>query len=72
LWRRRTAIAFLAVPIPLRPGRALVARDSIEVLVFFEEVRDVKKCVTLQPQIDECRLHSGEDARYAAFVYAAR
>ncbi len=40
------------------------------VVVFFQlhEVGDVKECIALEADIDESRLHSGKDARDAAFV----
>jgi hypothetical protein len=38
------------------------------IFLLFQKVGDVEKCVTLQPYIDECRLHTGKDARNTAFV----
>jgi hypothetical protein len=45
--------------------------DLLEVfLVFllFEEIGDVKEGIAFESNVDECRLHSREDPRYAAFV----
>ena len=54
------------------PQRTLVTGDPVEVLVLFEEIRDVEERVALQAHIDKCRLHSGQDARDAPFVDTAR
>ena len=40
--------------------------------LFFQKIGDVKECVPLQPDINECRLHSGQNARDTAFVNGTR
>ncbi len=56
----------------LSPQRTLVAGNPVEILVFFEEVRDVQERVPLQPYIDKCRLHPGQDTRDAPLMDTAR
>ena len=51
--------------------RAFVAGDFVEVFVFFEEIGHIEKRVALQPQIDEGRLHAGQDAGDTSFMNAA-
>jgi hypothetical protein len=66
-----TTISFARLPIAgftRFPGRPLVARDLVEVLVFLKEVGDVQERVALQPQVHERRLHSRQNAGDSSFV----
>jgi hypothetical protein len=57
----------------LRRRRAVgitVAMAVIVVFEVFENVADVQESVAVEADIDERGLHSGEDARNAAFVDA--
>jgi len=69
--RRRLGRASLTMEIAFA-RRTLLARDLVEVLVFFKEIGDVEKRVSFQAEIDEGRLHSWQNARHAAFMNAAR
>ena len=60
----------IAIPFPVT-HRALVAGDLVEIVVLFEEVRNVEKRVALESYIDESRLHSGQDARDAPLMNTA-
>jgi hypothetical protein len=54
----------------LRTFRPLIARDVVDVLVVFQEVRHVQERVPLQSQIHERRLHPGQNACDASFMNA--
>src|SRR5271165_1304405 len=43
----------------------------IVIFEVFEDVADVQERVSIQPNVDECRLHAGQDPRYFSFVDAA-
>jgi len=66
---RRPSISIsIAVPVP-RVGRTFVAGYAIDVFVFFlEEIRYVQKCIALQADVYERRLHARQHARHAALV----
>ena len=80
---RRTAVP-IAVPVPLVPvtfpvplvtilaNGTVIGAHLIKVFMFLEEVGHVEKRVALQAEIHECRLHSGEHARDASLMNAAR
>jgi hypothetical protein len=68
--------ASISIPIPAPAALAftdwaLIAGDLIEILVLFEEIRNVEKCIALQAYIDESRLHSRQHACDASFMNAA-
>ena len=42
--------------------------ELLLVFLFFQEIGYVKESVALQSNVDECRLHSRQDSRYATFV----
>src|SRR5579885_705212 len=50
----------------------LLIGNSVDVLMFLKKIGNVEERVALQTQIDEGRLHARKDARYTAFVNAAR
>jgi hypothetical protein len=59
-----------------RSGMAvrLGMRMAVIVVVVFEifkNVADVKERIAIQADVDECRLHSRQDARHAALINAA-
>jgi hypothetical protein len=54
-----------------RGGRFVRAVPVIVILKIFEHVADVQKRVAIQSDVDECRLHAGEDSSYFSFVDAA-
>jgi hypothetical protein len=67
--------------LPLRPSRgrgslaALRPRwpflgNGIDILVFLEEIGNIQERVSLEPEIDKRRLHSGQNARYSSLVNA--
>jgi hypothetical protein len=59
----------------INPARVISmrVRQAIEIFFgFFEEIRHVQERVALQAQIHESGLHARQNARYAAFVNAAR
>ena len=79
-WLARTAITVAAtipvtpavtIPVSVLPHGALVAGYLVEVVVLFEEVRNVEKRVAFEAHIDESRLHSGQHARDAPLMNAA-
>jgi hypothetical protein len=49
----------------------LIDDDAFELFFFVKEIRDVQKCIALEADIYESRLHSREHAHYAAFVNVA-
>jgi len=75
-----TAIPITAIsPIPASASwlsRALrhrfVAGYAIDVLMFLQKIRDIKKRVPLKAQVDKRGLHSRQNARDASLVNAAR
>ena len=54
-----------------RGGQIRLRMTSIILLEVFEDVADVQESVAVQPDIDESRLHAGEDPSDSAFVDAA-
>jgi hypothetical protein len=62
--------------LALLASLAAVARlfDALvlfRILLLFQEVSDVQEGVSLQAQIDECRLHAGKYARYFSLIDGA-
>ncbi len=51
--------------------RHLLGGLVLEVLEVLDDVGDVEERVALQPEVDEGRLHAGEDLRHAALVDVA-
>ena len=62
-----------APPLPVQLQRLVfdAADHLLVLLVILEEIGDVKERIALQADIDEGRLHSRQNARYATFVDAA-
>jgi hypothetical protein len=52
-------------------GRLLVPVSVVVILEIFENVTDIQEGITIQADIDECRLHTGKNAGDSAFVNAA-
>jgi hypothetical protein len=52
-------VSITSTPVPPWVRKRLIARDAVDVLVLFEKVGDVEKCVALQADIHERRLHPG-------------
>ena len=61
--------AWLSLLLLWRAANPLKVR---RVFLLFEKVGDVEKCVALQPQVDECRLHTGQNTSDTAFVNGTR
>jgi hypothetical protein len=38
------------------------------IFLFLHEIGDVEKCVALQAEVDECRLHPGKNPGYPTLV----
>ena len=49
----------------------LVDDDSFKLFFFVEEVGDVEERIAFEPDVDESRLHAGQDAHHASFVNVA-
>ena len=49
----------------------IVAAVCLEVLEVFDDVGDVEERIALEPEVDEGRLHAGQDLRDAPFVDVA-
>ena len=61
--------AWLSLLLLWRAANPLKVR---RVFLLFEKVGDVEKCVALETQVDECRLHAWQNARNTAFVNGTR
>jgi hypothetical protein len=48
------------------------ADNGFVLIVVLKEIGDIKEGVAIEADIDECRLHSRQNARYTAFVDASR
>ena len=65
-------VTLLAIAITITARRALVGYGQLFVFVaFFEEVRHIKERVAFQAEVDEGRLHAGQDPGNFAFVDAS-
>jgi hypothetical protein len=53
------------------PAGLFVAHLVQILMMVVGKVRDIEEGIAFQPQVDECRLHTGEHAGDPAFVNAA-
>ena len=84
-WRLRSNIRFLRhatvrggrrkhlAPLLLHPWNLVLdrMRDVVVLFQVFQEIADVQEGIAIEANIDEGRLHTGEDSCDAAFVEAS-